>query len=366
MSPPSPPPQSDPSKWVAGKYELIEPAGEGGMASVWRGVTHGAAGFTRPVAIKRILPKLAVDSAFAALFVEEARVVSDLSHPNIVQIHDFDRDADGRHFIVMEWVEGLDLERWVKSFSIAENANTNSNSNSKLNETINVNRNEAAGSGSGVGVGVGVGTGTNPEALPPWPLVAAIGAEVLRALIVAHERVDAAGRPAPVIHRDVNPVNILLSINGVVKLADFGLSRAMDRSSMTAPGIVKGKLGYLSPEILQGAAASVRSDLYSVGITLWEALTGKRLYGGDHPGRVAERVRAGVVPPLREERPDLPLPLVEVVHGALAHKPEERFGSAEEMQRALASILRVHPELTDGRVVGQSVREARSRLKAHS
>lgn len=192
---------SDPAQWVAGKYELVAPIGEGGMASVWLGLTHGAAGFTRKVAIKRILPKLAVDSGFAALFVEEARVVSELQHPNIVQIHDFDRDADGRHFIVMEWIEGIDLDSYIRSFAAAPT---------------------------------------------PWALVTAIGIEVLRALAAAHERLDSAGEPAPIIHRDVNPANILLGANGVVKLADFGLSRAMDRVSMTAPGVVKGKLGYHS------------------------------------------------------------------------------------------------------------------------
>ncbi|HZS40800.1 MAG TPA: serine/threonine-protein kinase [Polyangia bacterium] len=307
---------ADPTHWVAGKYELVAPIGEGGMASVWLGLTHGAAGFTRKVAIKRILPKLAVDSSFAALFVEEARVVSELMHPNIIQIHDFDRDADGRHFIVMEWVEGIDLESYVRSF------------------------------------------GAEPT---PWALVTAIGIEVLRALAAAHERTDASGTLAPIIHRDVNPANILIGINGVVKLADFGLARAMDRVSMTAPGVVKGKLGYLSPEILMGKPANQRTDLFGVGITLWEALTKRRLFGG-HPD-VIVRVRDAVVPPLRDERGDLPPSLVEVVHCALAAKPEDRFESAEEMQRALASILRGQPEPTDARPLGRSIREARARLR---
>src|SRR4051812_2677922 len=103
-------------KRVGGKYELVSPLGEGGMANVWRGLTHGAAGFTREVAIKRVLPNLAQDSDFAAMFVEEARVVSDLHHPNIVQVHDFDRDEQGRYFIVMEWVDGIELADWVRSF----------------------------------------------------------------------------------------------------------------------------------------------------------------------------------------------------------------------------------------------------------
>lgn len=304
---------------IAGKYELLAPLGEGGMANVWRGVTHGAAGFTRKVAIKRVLPKLQVDSGFAAMFVEEARVVSELQHPNIVQVHDFDLDQDGRYFIVMEWVEGLDLEAWVRSFG---------------------------------------------HERTPWALVSAIGIEVLRALGAAHERRDEAGRPAPVIHRDVAPSNILLGVRGIVKLADFGLARAMDRASMTAPGMVKGKLSYLSPELLTGQPASVRSDLYGLGIVLWESLTGKRLFAGGGPGQVVMRVREGQVPPLGAERPDLPPALVEVIHCALARNPQDRFESAEEMQRAIASILRTHPEATDARPLGASVREAQSRLKA--
>lgn len=305
-------------EWIAGKYELLAQLGEGGMANVWRGVTHGAAGFTRKVAIKRVLPKLAVDSGFAAMFVEEARVVSELQHPNIVQVHDFDLDKNGRYFIVMEWVEGLDLDTWVKSFG---------------------------------------------ESPTPWPLVAAIGIEVLRALGAAHERRDETGRPAPVIHRDVTPANILLGIHGIVKLADFGLARAMDRASMTAPGMVKGKLSYLAPELLEGQPAGVRTDLYGLGIVMWECLTGKRLFAGGGPGQVVMRVREGQVPSLRDARSDLPPSLVEVVHCALSRNPQDRFEAAAEMQRALSAILRTHPEPTDARPLGASVREAQERLK---
>src|SRR5215831_1923077 len=113
-----------------------------------------------------------------------------------------------------------------------------------------------------------------------WHLVTAIAVEVLRALGAAHGRLDESGRSVPVIHRDVNPANILLGMNGIVKLADFGLARASDRGSMTDPGIVKGKVSYLAPELVQGKAASAKSDLYGVGIVLWEALTQRRLFVG--------------------------------------------------------------------------------------
>jgi serine/threonine-protein kinase len=304
-------------RWIAGKYELLEPVGQGGMAKVWRGVTHGAAGFTCRVAIKRVLPKLAADAAMVAMFVEEARVVSGLSHPNIVQVHDFDQDDEGRYFIVMEWVDGLDLGAWIASH------------------------------------------GGSPT---PWHLVAAIGVEILRGLASAHERVDGAGRPAPVIHRDISPSNVLLARLGVVKLADFGLARAADRAAMTQPGIVKGKLSYLAPELLHGQPATVRSDLFGVGIVLWEALAGRTLFASDDTAEVLRRVTSCEVPSLKGLRPDLPAPLAEVVHTALEKSPSERFESAAEMQRALASILRNHTEPSDDRAIARSVEAALARL----
>jgi serine/threonine-protein kinase len=305
---------------IANKYELVAPLGEGGMASVYRGLTHGAAGFTCKVAIKRVLPNLAEDAAFVAMFVEEARVASTLQHPNIVQVHDFDRDAEGRYFIVMEWIDGIDFGAWIGSF-------------------------------------------TTPT---PWHEVAAIGVEILRGLGAAHERVDAEGKIAPVIHRDVSPQNVLLSVQGIVKLADFGLARAADRATMTAPGTIKGKLGYLAPELVKRAPASTKSDLYAVGIVLWEALMGKRLFGGTDAYEQIKKILANQVPPLREARPDVPLPLAEIVHTALSFEPADRFERAEEMQRALASLTKNHTEPTDDRALARSIRDAiarRSRSK---
>jgi serine/threonine-protein kinase len=307
---------------IAGKYQLVAPAGEGGMANVWRGLTHGAAGFTRKVAIKRVLPSLAGNEQFTAMFVEEARVVSELQHPNIVQVHDFDHDDDGRYFIVMEWIEGIDLAGWMRSFGYVEQRT-------------------------------------------PWHLVAAIGIEVLRALGAAHGRIDERGQPAPVIHRDVNPANILLGINGIVKLADFGLARAFDRQSMTAPDVVKGKLSYLAPELLHGQPASPKSDLYGVGIVLWEALTGKKLFHGKSAGEIVLQIEGGDVPRLESERSDLPPSLAEAISCALALQPHHRFDSAEEMVRALTMLLRSHPEPTDARPLSWSVKQALSRLAAH-
>jgi serine/threonine-protein kinase len=298
---------------LAGKYELIEQIGQGGMASVWRARTLGAAGFSRKVAIKRLLSSLTKAPGFAAMFVEEARVVAELQHPNIVQVHDFDKDTDGNYFIVLEWIDGIDLRQYVAAYEAL-----------KLRTS--------------------------------WHLIAATGIEVLRALRAAHGRVDDQGRSVPVIHRDVNPANILIGYNGIVKLADFGLARAMDRDSMTDPGVAKGKVSYLSPELAVGKPASPLSDLYGLGIVLWESLAQKRLFYGKSLVDTAMMVRDGKVPPLAEERSDLPAALVEVVHTALARNPADRFYNAEEMLRALTSLLRNHPEPTDATHLGWSVR----------
>lgn len=310
-----------PTQLLAGKYELIQPLGAGGMATVWRGRTHGAAGFTRNVAVKRVRPELTRDAQFAALFVEEARVSSDLQHPNVVQIHDFGRDEQGEYFIVMEWIDGIDLGRWARAHRQA-------------------------------------GERT------PWALSTRIGIEVLDALAAAHERAADDGSAAPVIHRDVTPGNILLGRTGFVKLADFGVARAMDRATMTKPGVVKGKLSYMAPEIMFGHRASARSDIYGVGIVLWETLAGRSLFTGESDVDVVMRVREGQVPPLAQERPDVPPTLGELVHCALSRDADDRFASAREMSRALGSILRDHPEPADAEVLGRSVREMQRRLGA--
>ena len=290
------------------------------MAEVFRATTHGVAGFRRPVAVKRILDELSEDPEFVAMFVEEARVTAALQHPNIVQIHDFDRDEDGAYFLVMEWVDGLNLHEW----SVAHQA---------------------------------VGAPT------PWHLVAAMGIEILKALNAAHGNRNDEGKLSPVYHRDVTPKNILMGTNGVVRLADFGLARAMDRARTTQPEMVKGKLGYIAPEMTQGADPTVQTDIFGVGIVLWEALAGRKLFTGDTPLDVLAKVRDAVVPPLADERPDLPPSLCDALHRALRQDPQRRFSSARSMVRALANILRMTPESTSNDMIARSIAEARRRLK---
>ena len=305
---------------LGGKYEVLELAGEGGMAKVYRGQTPGAAGFTRPVAIKRVLAPLSQNPEFLKMFVEEARVVSELDHPSIAQIHDFDRDRNGEYYLVLEWVEGVTLSDWRRGYQ-AHGHHT------------------------------------------PWSLTAAIGIEVLQALHAAHARQDSEGRPAPVFHRDVTPQNVMLSNCGVVKLTDFGLARAMDRSSITKPGFVKGKISYLAPELTYEAEPSAQTDVFSVGVVLWEILAGEKLFKGEDPLKVLGTIRESEARSLAKIRDDVPERLIEIINKALRRNPIERYASSRDMARDLATLLRATEEVTDSHVLAQSVRWASKQLE---
>ncbi|MET0341803.1 MAG: serine/threonine-protein kinase [Polyangiales bacterium] len=301
---------------VHGRYELLELAGEGGMARVYRAVTRGAAGFRRPVALKRIREHLLENREYVEMFVEEARVCAELDHGNIVQVHDFGVDALG-FFMVLEWVDGVHIGQYVESLERR---------------------------------GIAV----------PWRHVAAIGVQVLAGLAAAHERVDTDGWPASVFHRDVTPQNILLGVNGVAKITDFGLARAMDRVSMTGPDMVKGKLSYLAPELVAGAPASAQSDVYALGIVLWEMLAGERLFWANTPSERVRKVVAAEIPSLRARRQTLPSALVGVVERALARDPARRFESAQAMHDAL--LLSLGAQLVSAKELAEAVMDARVAL----
>ena len=306
---------------IDGKYELIELAGEGGMASVYKAAVKGAAGFSRTVAIKKIKPEFRAIRNYTDMFIEEARVGAELAHPNIVQVYDFCADERGSYYIVMEWVEGMDLGSFVKFWQ-------------------------------------------DRGGQVPWPLVVAAGIGTLRGLGAAHERRRPDGTPAPIVHRDVSPHNILVGINGICKLTDFGLARARDRVfSLTAPGTVKGKLSYLSPEVAMGGEATPQSDLFAMGAVLWEALTGQRLFDGRNDLEVFKLIRACVVRPLRDYRPDVPDELIAVVDRALAKEPDARFGSAASFAFMLAEVLKLAPPGGDATsTLGNAVADARREL----
>ena len=303
---------------IDGKYQLVEVAGEGGMATVYKAVQKGAAGFQRTVAIKHIKPEYRALKNYIDMFIEEARVGSELAHPNIVQVHDF-VSQQGSYYLIMEWVDGIDLGAMIKTYRE-----------------------------SGMQV--------------PWPLVVAIGIGTLRGLGAAHNRLAPDGTPAPVIHRDVSPHNVLLGSNGVVKLSDFGLAKARDRiASLTAPGTVKGKLMYLAPEVTFGKPNTVQSDLFGVGSVLFETLTGERMFDGKNDVEIFKKIRACKVPPIADKRPDIPPALVAVLDVALAADPANRYGSATEFAAALSQVMKQAVGVDPASALGQAVREIKQR-----
>jgi serine/threonine-protein kinase len=306
---------------IDGKYQLVEIAGEGGMATVYKAKIKGAAGFQRTVAVKHIRPEFRAIKNYIDMFIEEARVGSELAHPNIVQVHDFCSE-DGSYYLVMEWVEGIDLSGFIKSYRDAKRD-------------------------------------------VPWPLAVAIGIGTLRGLGAAHERIGPDGTPAPVIHRDVSPHNVLLGINGVVKLSDFGLARARDRAnSMTAPGTVKGKLSYLAPEVATGKPNTVQSDLFGVGTVLWETLSGERLFDGKTDIEIFKKIRGCVVPPIAERRTDVPPALAAVLDMVLVADPAHRYATADEFAHALSQVMKQAVGVNTPTALGQAVVEARTKLQA--
>jgi len=252
------------------------------------------------------------------MFLEEARIGAELQHANLVQVFDLFSDPRGAYCLVMEWIEGIDLRSLTKAYARA----------------------------------------SRPM---PWPLVAHVAMGVLRGLAAAHERRLRDGTPAPVVHRDVSPQNVLLGLNGSIKLGDFGIARARDRAqSMTAPGIVKGTVSYMAPEILRGTPAVPASDLFSLACTLWEALAGEKLFDAKTDMEVVHQIRSGEIRSLDDKRPDLPLRLVAAVHRCLSSEPTLRFASARVMIAELQEILRGSgPQDDSDVVVGRTVAAAR-------
>ncbi len=309
-----------PGQRIAGRLELLEIAGRGGMATVWKAHLHGVGSFRRTVAVKQMHEHLAGKKLYVDMFCEEARVGAYLQDPNIAQVYDFISE-NGQYYLVMEWVPGIDLGNFISYFRSR-------------------------------------GRHTH------WEMITAAGIGILRGLAAAHERVDDEGTTAPIVHRDVSPHNILLSEDGLVKLIDFGLSLARDREQeLTEPGIVKGKMSYLSPEILRGERASPPSDVFAVGSVLWEALTGQRLFEGENDLEIFAKLRNCQVQPLRPLRRDIPKDLILVVHRALSENPAERFESARDMATRLGQVLKTSRVARDLRKhMGRTVVEARAHM----
>jgi serine/threonine protein kinase len=305
---------------VAGKYELIEVAGKGGMATVWRAYQHGPGNFRRQVAVKQLYSHLAEQTMYEQMFIEEARVGADLRDPNIAQVYDFIKDA-GQYYLVLEWIEGIELATYIDYL---------------------------------------VAVLQRPAR---WENMVAAGIGMLRGLSAAHERLDENGQQQPIIHRDVSPHNLVISETGNARLIDFGLSLATDRPGEdTDPGIAKGKISYLAPEIVHGGRANPMSDQFSAAATLWEALSGRKLFHGETPHDTLRMIAEGRMIPLQAMRNDLPVELCEAVHRALAVDPTHRFPSVRMFANRLATILARSNTRDTYTGLGETVREARVQL----
>jgi serine/threonine protein kinase len=273
------------------RYRLVRPLASGGMAELFLGVALGAEGFEKHVAIKRVLPYLAKDETIARMFVAEARLATHLQHQNLVSVYDVGSDASGL-FLVMELVNGWDLGVLIR----------------------HMNRRGVR--------------------FPPH-LVAFIGAQALAGLSHAYRRTH-NGRPVLTAHRDISPSNILVSREGEVKLTDFGIAKLEGVSQGTQPGVFKGKPSYASPEVITGEPATAASDQFSLGIVLYELLTGQHPFSSSTEAIiVAMAIVSGAPPPLT----GVPGPLAEVVMRALEKKPEARFPQPEAMAEALERYL---------------------------
>jgi eukaryotic-like serine/threonine-protein kinase len=276
-----------------GRYELLHRIASGGMAQVWVARQTGDFGFARTCAVKVIRPELANSRSFRSMFLDEARLAARIRHPHVVEVFDLG-ESGPTIFQAMELVEGDSLAGLL--------------------------RGARAGSAARLDAG----------------MVARIMSDMASGLHAAHELRDEAGNALHLVHRDISPQNILVSLNGIAKIADFGVAKALGRlTDETDAGQLKGKFSYLSPEQANRKAIDRRSDIFACGIVLWEALTRKRLFRGDDALDTLARVlNAEVVDP-REHVPQIPAPIAEVTMRALSRAPEERPQTAAELSDAI-------------------------------
>jgi eukaryotic-like serine/threonine-protein kinase len=282
-----------------GKYTLLHRLAVGGMAEIFLARQAGLEGFEKTLVIKRILPSLSRAEGFVTMFLNEARLASQLTHPNIVQIHELGRIGES-YFIAMEYIFGRDMARIIPK-------------------------------AAALGI--------------PFPQVYAlkIVASVCEGLYYAHQKTDAWGNPLHIVHRDVTPENIFVSFDGMVKVLDFGIAKARGQVGQTQVGEIKGKLAYLSPEQCLGEPLDQRSDVFSLGVVLYEWLTGFKLFTGDSEVAVLKSITDGKIYGPSYFKPDIPPAVEQVVMRALEKARERRYPSAWDMQRDLERVIDQFP-----------------------
>lgn len=279
----------------AQRYQIQHLIAAGGMAEVYLGESAGIEGFRKKVAIKRVLPKLSENQEFINMFLDEARLGAYLSHSKCVQVFDIGQGA-GSHFIVMEYVDGADLKAVLDHLNGAKQ-------------------------------------------LMSAPIACLIAMQVCEGLAYAHGAHDHNGHSLEIVHRDISPHNVLMTKYGEVKLVDFGLAKASSHLTAEDEDIVKGKFGYLAPEITQRLGVDHRVDIFAAGILLWEMLAGRRLFLGNNDLETFKQVQAAQIPDVRQWRKDVPDELVLVLAKALAKDRDQRYQTADAFARDLAVVL---------------------------
>jgi serine/threonine-protein kinase len=287
-------PEAPNTPLTIGRYALYGEIASGGMASVHFARLLGPGGFSRIVAAKRLLPHMVKDGAFTTMLMDEARLAARIHHPNVVSTLDVVA-SDGELVVVMEYVHGEALSRLA----------------------------QVAGD---------LGEPISPQ------LASCIIIDALHGLHAAHEATDESGKLLGVVHRDISPQNLLVGVDGVTRIADFGIAKASGRSYETRDGTIKGKLAYMAPEQIERGELTRATDVFAISIVLWELLTGRQLFEGSTDAEVMHRVLACEIPPASSIAPGIPPDYERIVQRGLSRDPAQRFHSAREMALELQAI----------------------------
>lgn len=297
-----------------GRYELLMQLASGGMATVYIGRQRGAGGFEKIVAIKRMHPHIGAIPELAESFMDEARIASLIHHPNVVSVHDVHEGEDGERLLVMDYVEGGSLANMVR--------------------------------------------GAKKRGIKlPRPVALRIIVEALRGLHAAHEQRSMTGVPLNIVHRDATPQNILIGIDGAVKITDFGIARAAERSTQTVAGQVKGKFRYMAPEQARGKDVDRRVDIFAMGVVLFELLADVPFLKGDSDVEILRTLALGQFTPLHEVDPTVPQDLSAIVMQAVAEAPDDRWATADEFASALDAWARQHAKTATATEVARMLNE---------
>jgi serine/threonine-protein kinase len=301
-----------------GRYALFDKFASGGMATVHLGRLDGAGGFSRVVAIKRLLPHLVQDSDFAEMLLKEARLAARVRHPNVVPTLDVVA-SKGEVLLVLEYVHGESLSALCRA-------------QAKRNDLI------------------------------PLNIVVSVMLEALEGLHAVHEATDERGRSLGMVHRDVSPPNVVVGVDGMARVLDFGIVKALEQLEETVPNRLKGKTGYMSPEQIRAERLTRASDIFAAGIVLWELLTLRRFASGSGDKERIDKIMAGNFPRPSEFRPELGEIIDDIVMRALAFDPNERYATARDFAQALGAAA----EPASAGVVADWVRSLAERALADS